>query len=111
MTSRLVGKEVGHSHPQRPGQLDQVQRGAVPHATFDAAHVAAADSGDVRKSLLGDVLLFSEMTDASAESLEGGVFGALASLPRHGRDARPSRRFGPRPIGHKGDCQPIDIGV
>src|ERR1700730_17589338 len=77
-----------------------MKAGTIPNATFNPAHVAAADLSTVGKFLLRKILLFAECSDACSEFLEGRVLGGLTSLARHDPNAAESRPFGPRPMGY-----------
>ena len=68
-------EERCHLHPERPGDLAQLQDGDVAEATFQAVGVGAVDSCLSRELLLVPALRLPKGTDTSTKALEGRVWG------------------------------------
>lgn len=82
-----------------------MERRTVSHSSLDSAHVAAPDVGRIRKGLLRQLLVLTDLPDAVAQATKGRVFGGLPRLSWHDKgcsfvvsfQTTPDRtqRFGP----------------
>ena len=68
-------EERCHLHPERPGDLAELQDSDVADAAFQAVGVGAVDSGLSGELFLIPSLGFPKAADASAKALEGRVWG------------------------------------
>jgi len=99
----LIGEEIANANMQSPSELQQLEGRAIADAALDAAHVAARDVRVIGERLLRQLTSFAQLADTSTESLQGGMFGGLASLARHDQDAGATYPLGPRSIGYNDD--------
>ena len=64
-----------HLHPERPGDLEELQDRDVANAALQAVGVGAVNPGLSGELFLIPTLRFPKGADASAKALEGTVWG------------------------------------